>query len=109
MIAVERTPLPGLDLARPAATSSTPRRRPLLTRVGAVFLVLTVVSSLGGWGLVDFGSAYVLQARANALHDRWAVMRAQGIPDSDLAELEQEWIATLSQPVAPTKTLIYRN
>ncbi|HYL07174.1 MAG TPA: C39 family peptidase, partial [Candidatus Udaeobacter sp.] len=91
MIAVERTPLPGLDLARPSAASSTARRRPLLTRVGAVFLVLTVVSSLGGWGLVDFGSAYVLQARANALHDRWAVMRAQGIPDSDLAELEQEW------------------
>ena len=26
-----------------------------------------------------------------------------------LAELEQEWLATLAQPVAPAKTLIYRN
>ena len=54
-------------------------------------LVVAIGSSLGGGGLLDSGSSYVLQARAQTLHARWAVMREQGIPDADLAQLEQEW------------------
>jgi hypothetical protein len=37
---------------------------------------------------------------------------AESIPQvfgKPLAELEQEWLATLNQPVTPVKTLIYRN
>lgn len=56
--------------------------------------MLAVVSSLGGGGLLDSASSYVLQARAQSLHDRWAFMRANGIPDADLASLEQEYAAT---------------
>ena len=54
-------------------------------------LVVATVGSLGGGGLIDSGSAYVLQARAQSLHARWAYMRDNGIPDADLAALEQEW------------------
>ena len=53
--------------------------------------MLAILGSLGGGGLLDWGSSYVLQARAAALHDRWAYMRANGIPDADLATLEQEY------------------
>ncbi len=59
--------------------------------MSATILVIAVLSSLGGGGLVDSGSAYVLQSRAESLHARWAYMRANGIPDADLAQLEQEW------------------
>ena len=60
-------------------------------RLSALVLLLAFLTSLGGGGLLDSASAYVLQAKANALHDRWVVMRSQGIPDADLAQLEQEW------------------
>ena len=53
-----------------------------------------MVSSLGGGGLLDSGSSYVVQARAEALHDRWAYMRDKGIPDADLAPLEQQFAMT---------------
>jgi uncharacterized protein YvpB len=56
--------------------------------------VLTVVSSLGGGGVLDSASSYVLQARAQALHDRWSYMRDNGIPDADLASLRQEYATT---------------
>ena len=63
-------------------------------RASAVVVVLAVVSSLGGGGLLDSGSSYVLQARAQALHERWAYMRDNGIPDADLAYLEQQYAMT---------------
>jgi uncharacterized protein YvpB len=61
--------------------------------------LVAVVSSLGGGGLIDSGSSYVIQARANSLHDRWAYMRDKGIPDIDLAGLEQEYGMTQSTMV----------
>jgi uncharacterized protein YvpB len=62
---------------------------------GAVAIVLTVAllaATAGGGGLLDGRIAFDLQARAAAVHDHWAVMRADGIPDSELSILEQEWI-----------------
>ena len=47
--------------------------------------------SLGGGGLVDLGSAYSLQARAEALQTRWAYMLDNGIPGADLASLQRQW------------------
>jgi uncharacterized protein YvpB len=58
-----------------------------------------MLSSLGGGGLLDFASAYTLQSRAAAMHDRWAFMRDNGIPDEDLASLESEWVASQSSTV----------
>ena len=43
-----------------------------------------MLSSLGGGGLLDFASAYTLQARAQAMHDRWVFMRANGMREGDL-------------------------
>jgi uncharacterized protein YvpB len=97
MIAVERpAALPEIRLERSARARSAIRTKtPVLTRLSSAVLLVALISSLGGLGLVDSGSAYVLQGRASALHAHWAFMRANGIPDSDLAELEGEW--TLSQ------------
>jgi len=64
-----------------------------------VVLVVAMVSSLGGGGLIDFGSAFVLQAKAQALHDRWDFMRQNGIPDTHLAELNRQYAATQSNAV----------
>src|SRR6267378_6658799 len=71
------------------------RRSAWTERVSAAVVLVSVITSLGGGGLVDSGSTYVLQARAAALHARWADMREKGIPGADLAELEQQW--TMSQ------------
>jgi uncharacterized protein YvpB len=94
MIAVEReAPTVGLETRPPRPRLLPPVRRKTVwtARFSAVVLVVAVVSSLGGGGLIDSGSAYVMQARAQALHARWAYMRNNGIPDADLAALEQEW------------------
>ena len=59
----------------------------------AVFLTVALLASTaGGAGLLEGGIAVDLQARAAAVHQSWAAMRADGIPDSELAALEQEWI-----------------
>jgi uncharacterized protein YvpB len=51
--------------------------------------------TLGGSGvLANNGIPLGLQARAVALHQHWAQMRADGIPELDLATLEQEWTYT---------------
>src|SRR2546427_6696909 len=78
---------------RPAAPPEPPRRsRPVWTeRFSAAVVLVSVITSLGGGGLVDSGGAYVIQAHAAALHARWADMREKGIPRADLAELEQQW------------------
>jgi len=49
----------------------------------------------GSAGVLDAGIALGVQGRAASLHQRWAAMRADGIPGADLAALEQEW--TFSQ------------
>ncbi len=62
---------------------------------GGVAILLTVAlvaATAGGGGLLQGGIAVDLQARAAAVHQHWAAMRADGIPDSELAVLEQEWI-----------------
>ncbi|HEY8863411.1 MAG TPA: hypothetical protein VIO37_04495, partial [Candidatus Dormibacteraeota bacterium] len=73
--------------------------RPRLTRLGrrisAIGLVATLLFALGGSGvLFNSGIPVTLQARAVALHQQWAQMRADGTPELDLATLEQEWSYT---------------
>jgi uncharacterized protein YvpB len=59
----------------------------------AILLTLALLAATaGGGGLLEGGIAVDLQARAAAVHQHWAAMRADGIPDSELAVLEQEWI-----------------
>src|SRR3989475_11115011 len=78
---------------RPAApTEPTRRSRPVWTeRFSAAVVLVSVITSLGGGGLVDSGGAYVIQAHAAALHARGADMREKGIPRAGLAGLEQQW------------------
>lgn len=106
MIAVERA-LPGAGLGQPANAAVARRRTPILTRLSALVLMVAIVGTLGGWGVLDSASAYTLQARAIALHAHWAEMRAQGIPESDLAELEQEWAISQQTAVAGVATMFW--
>ena len=97
MIAVDRPPTFSPPSRRPVLRVLTggARARRIPNRLVAVVLLVAIFSTLGGGGVADVGNAFVLQSRAAALHARWQVMRAQGIPDADLAQLEQEW--TVSQ------------
>lgn len=88
MVAIERA-LPRLPRADEPALVT--RRTPLMSRLGSLVLLVAVISTLGGFGLLDSGSAYTLQARANTLHAHWSEMRTLGIPDADLAGLEHQW------------------
>lgn len=72
-----------------AAASKTGRR--WSSRLPALLLAAAILVSLGGGGLMDVGSAYTLEGRAQALHARWAYMLDNGIPSSDLAQLQREW------------------
>jgi uncharacterized protein YvpB len=55
-------------------------------------LLVTLVATLGGsGGLFDGGVPLSLQTRSTVFHQRLDLMRAQGIPEYDLASLEQEW------------------
>src|SRR5256885_10774315 len=97
MIAVEQRELQAAPLeARPLKPRVGTRRRrtPWHLRISAAVLVIGVVSSLGGGGLLDSASSYVLQAQAQSLHARWAYMRLNGIPDADFATLERQWAQT---------------
>jgi uncharacterized protein YvpB len=111
MIAVERPAPeseaePELALApAPAEPASAPATsvwfRPvagrLSRRVYALVLVAAVLAAAeGGFGVVDTSIAVGLQGRAAALHQHWSAMRLDGVPDSDLAALEQEWAFTQS-------------
>jgi hypothetical protein len=61
----------------------------------AIAVVVTgalLAATAGGGGLLEGRIAFDLQARAATVHQSWAAMRADGIPDSELAILEQEWI-----------------
>ena len=69
--------------------------RGLSRRASATGLVVTLLFTLGGsGGLANSGIPLNLQARAVSLHDRWTQMRTDGIPEFDLATLEQEWAYT---------------
>ena len=102
MIAVEQKLPAASEEARPAADPvpvrrSRVRHRHLWTsRFSALILTVAILTSLGGGGLLDLGGAYVLQAKAQGLHDRWDSMRVAGIPDADLAGLERQWVASQS-------------
>ncbi len=60
--------------------------------VAILLTAALLAATAGGGGLLEGGIAVDLQARAAAVHQHWAAMRADGIPDSELAVLEQEWI-----------------
>src|ERR1700687_4452024 len=95
MIALDR-PVPARPAADPApspAPIGAPSiRRRTASKLWAGVLAVSLLMSLGGsGGLFDSGVAFALQARAAALHLRWADMIANGIPASDLATLKQEW------------------
>jgi uncharacterized protein YvpB len=106
MIAVERpTPAPAPvepeEAPKPVGKQPAARARRVrawAVRVpsggGRVAMALTVAllaGTAGGGGLLEGRIAFDVQARAAAVHQNWAVMRADGIPDSELAILEQEW------------------
>ena len=99
MIALDRRALE-LPFAEPSPDpeplgARSPRQRTAVRKLWAGALALSLLVSLGGsGGLFDSGIAFALQARAAALHLRWADMRANGIPASDLAALQQEWAYT---------------
>src|ERR1700682_1349604 len=76
MIAVER-PAPESDDPELALVPAEPAPPP--------------AAAEGGFGVLDTTVAFGLQGRAAALHQHWAAMRLDGIPDSDLATLEREW------------------
>ncbi|HKW07937.1 MAG TPA: hypothetical protein VJS19_10265, partial [Candidatus Dormibacteraeota bacterium] len=90
MIAVEQKLPAASEEARPAADPVPVRRSRIrhrhvwTSRLSALILTVAILTSLGGGGLLDLGGAYVLQAKAQGLHDRWDSMRAAGIPDADL-------------------------
>jgi len=97
MIAVER-PEEAPALAEPVSHSTLslvvvrPGRVRLGRRASALGLMAALLAALAGSaGVLDTGIALGTQGRAAALHQRWAAMRADGIPDADLAALEQEW------------------
>src|ERR1700730_9046595 len=101
MIAVERPvealPPPKLLPAHEPAGVILGKRIRLSRRASAIAMGMALLVGGGGGGTV-LGTAptFGLQARAAALHQRWDVMRSNGIPDYDLAALEQEWSYTQS-------------
>ena len=53
-----------------------------------------LLTSLGGLARTfDSGGAIALETRAAALQARWSDIEAKGVPQSDLAGLEQQWAA----------------
>lgn len=85
---VETTPAP----AAPAAPAGTRPAGRLSRKLSAVIMVAALLAAAeGGAGVLDTAVAFGLQNRAVLMHQHWAAMRLDGIPDSDLAALEQEW------------------
>ena len=106
MIALER-PAEAPQAVEPEEALEPPQKRPSRSRrlrawavqvpsggsrVAILLTVALLAGTAGGGSLLEGKNAFDLQARAVALHQNWAAMRADGIPDSDLAVLEQEWI-----------------
>jgi uncharacterized protein YvpB len=102
MIAVERpAPEPESELslvpAEPApapapSAAARPKTGRLSRKVSALVIVAVLLAAAGGGaGVFDTAVAFGLQSRAAAMHQHWAAMRLDGIPDPDLAAMEQEW------------------
>jgi uncharacterized protein YvpB len=106
MIAVER-PTPTEPSAEPTDAPEPPGKRPRAPRfrrlwspdtaltsrgIAIALTVAMLAATAGGGGVLDGKIAFDLQARAAAAHQHWAVLRAEGISDSELAVLEQEWV-----------------
>ena len=90
-----RQPAGGPRLLRPRGGRTRPRLTRLGSRISSLGLVATLLFTLGGsGGLFNNGIPLSLQARAVAVHQHWAAMRADGIPELDLATLEQAWTYT---------------
>src|SRR5260370_38624590 len=92
---------------RPAPAARPKTRQLWTSRFSALMVTVAMLTSLGGGGLMDLGGAYVLQARAQALHDRWDAMRLAGIPDSELVALEREWVASQSFKVVDAASMFW--
>jgi uncharacterized protein YvpB len=98
MITLER-PAEAPELATPVRAPTPSPVRPkasgLSARASALALTAALLAAIAGSaGALDSGIALGVQGRAASLHQRWAAMRADGIPDADLAALEQEWTYT---------------
>jgi uncharacterized protein YvpB len=104
MIAVERpTPEPAETAtpisqrapsgrSRPRAWPAFVTRSPYTSQGVAIVLTAALLAgTAGGAAALDARIAFQVQAQAAALRAQWSVMQAEGIPDSDLAPLEQEW------------------
>ncbi len=89
MIAAERSSAATAPAAVP--TAARVRGRLWSGRLAAVGLVVAILASLGGGGMLDVGNAFTLEGRAQALVQRWTYMVDNGIPESDLAAVRQEW------------------
>jgi len=96
MIAVERPAAPAEVEPAISIVSRRVRRRrsPLNNKIYAVLLVVAVFATIDGGWLFDSGGGLILQARGAALHAYWALMRAEGVPGEELAQLEEEWAQT---------------
>ena len=93
MIAVERPAVPALVEPAISIVPRKVRRKPspLTLKVCAVFVLVAVFVTVDGGWLFDTGTALVLQSRGAALHAYWALMRAEGVPGDELAQMEEEW------------------
>src|SRR5690242_7601094 len=89
MIAAERSSAATAPTA--AATAPGAGSRIWSGRLPAVVLVIAIVASLGGGGMLDVGNAFTVEGRAQALVERWVYMVDNGIPESDLAPVRHEW------------------
>lgn len=109
MIAVEHPQAISLPTSRAASRVSKTRSslQGLKSRLSAAVVVVAILSSLGSAGLADAGSAFILQSRATAIHAHWQVMRAEGIPDADLAELEQEWTTSQQSKIMGVASFLW--
>ena len=84
------------------------KARRLGSQVSASMLLVTLLATLGGsGGLYDGGVPLSLQTRATSFHQRLDLMRAQGIPDFDLAALELEWAYTQANKFMGVATVFW--
>jgi uncharacterized protein YvpB len=97
MIAVERPAAePQLQpaISAPASHAVRRERSGLAIKLGSVFVVFAVFATVDGGWLYDTGAALLLQSRASALHAYWGLMKAEGVPGEELAQLEEQWAYT---------------
>ena len=77
------------------AQRSTPNVRGFRSKLTATVALGGLLATMAGSaGVLDAGIAIGVQSKAVQVHKQWAVMRTNGISDSELAPLEQEWAYT---------------